>query len=331
MSAPEISSLRTGQRPVMKQERTYKPGDDLFAEGAKADEMFMIQEGEVAILKKNEDSFIELAKLGKGASIGEMALLDDMPRSATVRAVQPTKVTIINRLAFNAVMEKVPLWLRSIVKIVSSRLRDANTRVGQTLLKDSEGGLASMMLLMIPKYAKTSGEERILSYGYVRSFMLFTGKLSPKSFSAALTKLVKRGLISVDKDSEGNQLITVKEYGALTLYSEYARAVSQGKRVPGSDLNDAHMEFLSNLGYVAQKASQQIPEGVMVPFSAIDFGEDKENRRLLNELQIRGLVTLVPPPKEAIVYDKSMLNRVKRIKKWLPAFEMKIEEEGSTK
>jgi CRP-like cAMP-binding protein len=331
MPVLETSSLKTGQRPVLKQERQYRPGDDLFAEGARGEEMFIVEEGEVAILKKNEDSFIELAKLGKGATIGEMALLDEMPRSATVRAVQPTKVTVINRLAFSAVMEKVPLWLRSIVKIVSSRLRDANTRVGQTLLKDTEGGLVSLILLMVPKYSKVSGEERIISYGYVRSFMLFTGKLTPKAFSIALNKLTKRGLISVDKDSEGNQFVTVKEPGALSLYAEYLRLQAQGKRLPGSDLNDAHLEFLSNLGYVAQKSSTQVAEGVLVPFSALDFGEEKENRRMVTELQVRGLVSIVPPPADGIVYDKSMMNRVRRVKKWLNAFEMKIEDEGAAK
>ena len=101
--------------------------------------------------------------------------------------------------------------------------------------------------------------------------------------------------------------------------------------MPGSDLNDAHLEFLSNLGYVAQKSSTQVAEGVLVPFSALDFGEEKEHRRMVTELQVRGLVSIVPPPADGIVYDKSMMNRVRRVKKWLNAFEMKIEDEGAAK
>lgn len=230
MAILDQSPLRTGARPVLKQEKSYKPGDDLFVEGTRGDEMFIILEGEVAILKKNDESFVELARLSKGANIGEMALLDDMPRSATVRATQPTKVTVINRLAFNTVMEKVPLWLRSIVRIVSSRLRDANTRVGQSILRDLECGVCSIVVMMVHRWGKLNGDGVILPYAHLKNFALFTSRLSSKAFASAVDKLVKRSLVNVEKDSTGAMLFVVKDLPALKLFIEYRRLCAQGKK-----------------------------------------------------------------------------------------------------
>ncbi|MDD5675368.1 MAG: cyclic nucleotide-binding domain-containing protein, partial [Chitinivibrionales bacterium] len=96
MLAPQSaqrSELKTGQRPVQLDIRAYKPGDVLFEEGSKGRELFSIQEGKVGVYKESPDGPIELAKIEKGGIIGEMSLLDNMPRSATVKALEPTKAT----------------------------------------------------------------------------------------------------------------------------------------------------------------------------------------------------------------------------------------------
>ncbi|MFH0919795.1 MAG: Crp/Fnr family transcriptional regulator [Fibrobacterota bacterium] len=327
MPVIESGPLKTGQRPVLKQEKTYKAGEDLFVEGEKGNELFIIQEGEVAVLKKLEEGTLQLAKLPAGTIVGEMALLDDMPRSATIRALKPTKVTVINRLAFNAILEKVPLWLRSIVKIVSSRLRDANTRVGTSLLRDHECGVAGLITLMAPRHGHPAGENMILSYNLAKNLTMFTSRMLAKHFTAALEALVRRGLVTVEKDTQGHANVCVKDLGALRLFVEYRKLKAQGRAVVGVGLDDKAHEFLSNMAYVSQKQGHQTPAGYFLPFSAIDFGEEKENRRLLGELEKKRVLETVLPEgdqEEGIVYDRNVLAKVKKLKVWIQNFEMVV-------
>jgi len=329
MAILQNPELKSGQRPQLRQEKSYKQGDDLFVEGERGNEMFIIDSGEVAILKKSEDGMVQLAKLTSPSSIGEMALLDDMPRSATVRALTPTRVTVINRLAFNAVLEKVPLWLRSIVKIITSRLRDANARVGKCILRDMECGLTIVLGLMAERYGQRSGDGVTLSYNMAKNFAMFTSRMSTKNFQVALESLSKRGILTLEKDTEGHSLIAIKDLLVLTLFEEYRKLKAQGKKMAGIDLTDKHHEFLSNMTYVSQKNARQTPDGIFLPMVAIDFGEEKENRRILGELQKKNLLQITLPgqygDEEGVLYEKGMLGQVRRLKTWYPAFEMVVE------
>ena len=331
MPVIESGPLKTGQRPVLKQEKSYKAGEDLFVEGEKGNEMFILQEGEVAVLKNKEEGMLQLAKLERGAIVGEMALLDDMPRSATIRALKPAKVTVINRLAFNAILEKCPLWLRSIVKIVSSRLRDANTRVGKSLLRDNECGTANLIALMSPRHGRPAGENVLLSYNLAKNLTLFTSRMLAKNFTAAVEALTRRGLIAVEKDTAGHANICIKDLSALKIFVDYRKLKAQGKIMVGADLDDRAHEFLENLAYVSQKNGKQTTEGYLLPFSAIDFGEEKENRRMLGELEKKHILETILPDgdqEDAILYDRNLFNRIKKLKSWINNFKMAAESPG---
>jgi len=70
---------------------TALPGDLIITEGELAAHMFVILDGEVEVLHKGDgDHDVRLALLGPGDWIGEMAILDVLPRSASVRALAPT-------------------------------------------------------------------------------------------------------------------------------------------------------------------------------------------------------------------------------------------------
>lgn len=332
MAVIPATELKTGARPVRKEERTYKEGEDLFREGERGDEMFVLEEGEVAVTKKLEEGVVELAKLKPPAMIGEMALLDNMPRSATVKAVSLSKVTIINRLVFEAVMAKVPLWLRSIVKIVISRLRDANTRVGKSILRDNECGVANLVLLMSHRYGKSQGEALALSLNVVRNFMTFTSRLTARNFSAALEALKKRKLLETGRDTAGNEQIYIKDIPAVRLFVEFRKLAAQGRQIVGADLNEKHHEFLSNVNYVSQKLGTQTPEGIFLPVSAMDFGEEKDNRAFIRELEKKGVLSMpetgVYGDEEGILYDKNTLNKARKVREWLPLFTLSVTAEG---
>jgi CRP-like cAMP-binding protein len=68
----------------------YKVNEVIFEEGFPADGVYLICSGKVKIIKKRNDREIELARLGEGAIFGEMAFIDERPRSATVVAIEDT-------------------------------------------------------------------------------------------------------------------------------------------------------------------------------------------------------------------------------------------------
>ncbi|MGI5863026.1 MAG: Stp1/IreP family PP2C-type Ser/Thr phosphatase [Myxococcales bacterium] len=112
--------------------RTYPGGREIVVEGQPGDELFIVVRGRVAI----EKAGVEIAELRPGGHFGEMGLIDNAPRSATVRAVEPTRVMIISRAELMNLMRKEPvlavklLW--SFVQVLSDRLRATNAELSQT-------------------------------------------------------------------------------------------------------------------------------------------------------------------------------------------------------
>src|SRR6266513_624505 len=82
-------------------ERTYETEELIFEEGQPGAALFLILDGKIAIEIYRETSTMRLAVLERGAFFGEMALLDEMPRSATARAVERTRTLALYRTDLN--------------------------------------------------------------------------------------------------------------------------------------------------------------------------------------------------------------------------------------
>jgi len=79
-------------------ERNYNQDEYVFSMGQPGAAMFIILVGEVQIIRHTDDGTeVELARLRDGETFGELALLDDSPRSATARVIKPTKVLALFR------------------------------------------------------------------------------------------------------------------------------------------------------------------------------------------------------------------------------------------
>ena len=115
-----------GKDPVQGALSAYAAGDMIFAQGDLGTEMFIIQEGEVHIVKHiNQESHI-LSKLEKGDFFGEMALLESVPRTADAIAHSDVKALVINGARFDEMLRKNPEIAVRIIRKYSKRLREAN-------------------------------------------------------------------------------------------------------------------------------------------------------------------------------------------------------------
>ncbi|MGE0548784.1 MAG: cyclic nucleotide-binding domain-containing protein [Kofleriaceae bacterium] len=98
-------------------------GDTLFREGDAGDALYVIAEGEVAVQAEGPPR-VEMARLGPGAFLGEVALMTDQPRSATVTAVSTAELLRIDRLTLSRVLANHGDVLRAVLRFVRDRLVD---------------------------------------------------------------------------------------------------------------------------------------------------------------------------------------------------------------
>ncbi len=121
--------LATAGRQLLSKllsEHHYQPGEIIFKEGDSGDTMYIIWSGRVAVLKGNIDSPTVLGFRGVGEIIGEMALLEDQPRSATVVALEDLRTLRIRREDFEQWLSSNPSMGLSILGTLSARLRAAD-------------------------------------------------------------------------------------------------------------------------------------------------------------------------------------------------------------
>jgi CRP-like cAMP-binding protein len=100
-------------------ELTLPEGRDLTKQGERGREFMVIVDGSARVLKNGRT----INELGPGDFIGEIALLRDVPRTATVTTTSETTVLVLTDRAFKRVADKIPSVHRSLVNALSERLQ----------------------------------------------------------------------------------------------------------------------------------------------------------------------------------------------------------------
>jgi len=118
-------------------------GQVLMSEGSPSGSLYVILEGEFEILKRAGNQDVLLAVRGAGEVMGEMSLLDQTPRSATVRALLPSLVLEIGQEAFRHLVSASPSAALSILRTVTSRLRNTEAMLRQSEKMAALGTLAA--------------------------------------------------------------------------------------------------------------------------------------------------------------------------------------------
>jgi CRP/FNR family cyclic AMP-dependent transcriptional regulator len=115
------SSVRVG--------RDFAAGEVLFREGERGEEMYVIQSGLVQILKRVGDRDRPLATLGRGEFLGEMAILNGRPRSATALALEDTRCLVIGASTLEQMVTSNAEIALRLVKKLARRLDSADEMI----------------------------------------------------------------------------------------------------------------------------------------------------------------------------------------------------------
>jgi len=179
--------------------KVFEPGQIIFCEYEPGTDFYFIQDGNVKIIKTFGNSQKTLDVLSRGDILGEMAILEQEPRSASAIAVNRVKTLQFNRENFDTLMHGHPQLAFKLLVIFSKRIYDAKRRLQILLLDDNQSKIADVFLMLA---------EKDPNYGHMQQ-MVFTVTaddvanwcgLPSNEVQKVLTQFQKQGKIELFAD-----------------------------------------------------------------------------------------------------------------------------------
>lgn len=112
---------------AVAQESAFRPGQIIVTQGTPGTAFYLILSGRVEIVRDSSS----LGALGPGDFFGEMSLLDNAPRSASISALEETSCLMLSSWDFKALLERHPSIAIKLLEVLSRRLRVTDERVGR--------------------------------------------------------------------------------------------------------------------------------------------------------------------------------------------------------
>jgi CRP/FNR family transcriptional regulator, cyclic AMP receptor protein len=138
-------------------------GEILFRAGAPADGCYRVEDGLLKVVMVSVSGAERiLAFLGRGALVGELSIIDGLPRSATVVAVRDATVSFLGRAEFEAFADKHPEVYKSLIKLLAQRLRETDAGVAASSFLSLKGRVAQTMLELAEHFGQEVGPGRIV-------------------------------------------------------------------------------------------------------------------------------------------------------------------------
>jgi CRP-like cAMP-binding protein len=163
-----------GKDPTRDTSANYAAGDIIFSQGELGTDMFIIQEGEVDIIKNINGESHMLSHLERGDFFGEMALLENTARTADAVAKTDVKVLVINGSRFDEMLRKNPEIAVRIIRKYSKRLREANTLLERLVGREVDADEVAMDSTMMGQAQKAT-RHRLVDVNTGSAFFFSSG------------------------------------------------------------------------------------------------------------------------------------------------------------
>jgi len=140
----------------------FKPGEIIFSEYEPGDTFYLIQSGKVKLIQSTGENERTLDILQPSEMFGEMAILENLPRSATAIAVDEVTVLELNTQNFEILMLGNPQIALKLLRIFSKRIYDSKRRFMILTLRDPQAKVADVFLMLDETNANVdkTGEKR---------------------------------------------------------------------------------------------------------------------------------------------------------------------------
>ena len=139
------------------------PQQMLFIAGDPGDGCYQVEEGLLKVVAPSPSGGDRiLAILGPGELVGELSMIDGLPRSASVTTLRESKLSFVSRSVFNTVTHKQPEIYRHITALLARRLRDVDDALTATSFLPLKARTARALLGLSDAFGKDVGSGRIL-------------------------------------------------------------------------------------------------------------------------------------------------------------------------
>jgi len=179
--------------------QSYKKNSVVLSEEETGSALFVIVEGKLKVSRSSGDEKeVILAMLNESDFFGEMSLLDGDARSATVTAIEDSKLFVIQRTEFLDLLMKYPEVSIALLTELTKRFRASSAKIKALSLKDAEGKVATVLLQLADDIGKIrQGIVEIDHLPYQQELANMAGT-SRETISRTLHSFAKKGLIELD-------------------------------------------------------------------------------------------------------------------------------------
>ncbi|MEQ1664606.1 MAG: Crp/Fnr family transcriptional regulator [Bdellovibrionales bacterium] len=277
---------------MSNQLKDLKKGDILFREGDPSDAMYVIKKGRLSVTKSKGSGEIELAELGPGEMLGEMAFFDNKPRSAGAKAKQDATIIVLPFSALYAQFKTFPEWLKAMVKNINGKLRDANAKI-KNLESNSEvettaftpymiTRLCAIIALVGYKAGTKEGDGLLISYFVLRNYCIQIFQAPTTKLDLMMDALAGMQIMKVEDLEAGQKKVTILKHEFLAKfvdwYNEYLFK-DESKRVT---ITEKELPGLRALAFYGGKATPNEKGEVVVSLTDIQNNSMKDLGILVN-------------------------------------------------
>ena len=177
--------------------KEFPKGTVLFREGEPGEEMYVVQQGRVTVSKQVGDVEKILSSFGPGEFLGEMAILNAKPRSATATCAEDARLLVIDAKTFEAMVRSNAEIAIRMIKKLASRLQEANEQIENLLFHDASSRVVHFLATAAEKVPRGPEGHRVA---------VAPGELAgrvgvrPEQVQEVLAKLVKANIAAVEAD-----------------------------------------------------------------------------------------------------------------------------------
>jgi len=202
----DLAEPELGRFADITREREYPKNSVILFEDDPGDALYVVVKGQVKVVLIGEDGReVILSVLGEGEFFGEMALIDDEPRSAHVIAMEDSTLIVLRREDFQGILIQAPGIALAFLRELSRRLRRVDEKVGSLVLLDVHGRVAQLLLDL----ADETDGQRITRRLTHHTIAQMIGS-SRETVSRTMRELVDKGMIDVSRKD-----IVIKDRGSL--------------------------------------------------------------------------------------------------------------------
>ncbi|MBN1562286.1 MAG: Crp/Fnr family transcriptional regulator [Anaerolineae bacterium] len=158
LSAAQLARLRDYLRP-----KTLRAGSHLITAEQPGEFIYFVLRGTLKIhIEQADGQDVILAILGRGDTVGEMSLIDDVGRSASVLALEDTSLLWMDGVTFQRALHEMPDLAMNLIKLLTARIRMADAHVQALAALDVRGRVARQILAFADRYGEPNAAGHTL-------------------------------------------------------------------------------------------------------------------------------------------------------------------------